>query len=66
MPSMDCSTFLMNPPNNIMSSNELDLSCKLVGIDVWRKAIKLYPKLAYKVVRFCGDLYYEKMSDEEA
>ena len=29
------------------------------------KAAKLFPKMSYKIVRFCGDLYYEQMSEEE-
>ena len=65
MSSMDNATFLSQPPNNIMSSNETHISC-VDTQDIWRKALKFHPKMAYKVVRFCGDLYYEKMSDEEA
>ena len=32
---------------------------------VFRRIIRLYPKLRYKIVRFGGDLFYTMMSEEE-
>jgi len=31
-----------------------------------RQSVKMYPKMTYKVNSLFGDLYYSKMSEEEA
>ena len=50
---------------NYMNSSVQDSRNVATGPIVFRKVVKYYPKLRYKIVRVGGDLFYTMMSEEE-
>ena len=67
LPAMDHATFISNPTSHSNYINctiySRDDPSALIGS--FKRAIKKYPKLRYKLKHIMGDIYYEMMSVEE-
>jgi len=67
MPAMDHQILLSNAQSlvNICSYYIYDRDDKEILNDAFHKAIKINPKMRYKMKEIMGDYYYEEMSVEE-